>query len=194
MKKLFLSMAVALMTAGALTSCGSNSAKEGADEGEALKAKIENCSDPDSLRMYVEQAQEYAQKLEAEGKGTEAEAYLNALIPTVQAKDPSVGAFFEELKAKAAAEVNAAKDGVDSLTNSAVENAKEAGENVKEAGENAVNAAKEAGVNAVNSAKEKGAEAVDAAKKAGSNAVEKGKEKVSDAAQKGADKVKDLLK
>lgn len=194
MKKLFLSMAVALMTAGALTSCGSKAATEGADEGEALKVKIENCSDPDSLRMYVEQAQEYAQKLEAEGKGEEAEAYLNKLLPTVQEKDPSVASYFEDLKAKAKEEVTEVKNDVDSVANSAVEGVKEAGENVKEAGENAVNAAKEAGANAVNSAKEKGAETVDAAKNAGSNAVEKGKEKASDAVQKGADKVKNLLK
>ena len=194
MKKLFLSMAVALMTAGALTSCGSKAATEGADEGEALKMKIENCSDPDSLRIYVEQAQEYAQKLETEGKGVEAEAYINTLMPTVQKKDPSVASYFQELKAKAKEEVKEVKDGVDSVANSAVEGAKEVGENVKEAGENAVNTAKEAGANAVNSAKEKGAEAVDAAKNAGTNAVEKGKEKASDAVQKGADNVKKLLK
>lgn len=194
MKKLFLSMAVALMAAGALTSCNSKAATEGADEGEALKVKIENCQNPDSLKMYVEQAQAYAQKLEAEGKGEEAEAYLNKLLPTVQEKDPSVATYFEELKAKAKEEINDVKEAGEN----ALENAKEAGENAvetaKEAGENAVNAAKEAGENAVNTAKEKGAQAVDAAKNAGENAVEKGKEKASDAVQKGADKVKGLLK
>lgn len=194
MKKLFLSMAAALLAASALTSCGSKATTEAADEGDALKAKIENCTDSDSLRIYVDQAQEYARKLEAEGKGAEAEAYLNALVPTIQEKDPSVASYFEELKAKAKEEVNAAKEGADSIANAAVDNVKEAGENVKEAGENAVDAAKEAGKNAVNSAKEKGKEAVDAARNAGANAVEKGKEKTSEAVQKGADKVKDLLK
>ena len=194
MKKVFLSLAVALMAAGALSSCGSKAADQGADEGEALKVKIENCSDPDSLKIYVEQAQEYAQKLEAEGKGEEAEAYLNKLLPAVQAKDPSVASYFEELKSKAKEEVSEVKEGVDSLANSAVDEAKKAGEDVKEAGEKAVNNAKEAGANAVNAAKEKGAEAVDAAKNAGANAVEKGKEKASEAVQKGADNVKKLLK
>lgn len=194
MKKLFLSMAVALMTAGVLTSCGSKAVTEATDEGEALKVKIENCTDPDSLKMYVEQAQEYAQKLEAEGKGEEAEAYLTTLLPTLQEKDPSVASYFEELKAKAKEEVKDAKEGVDSLANSAVEGVKETGENIKEAGENAVNAAKEAGANAVNAAKEKGSEVVDAAKNAGTNAVDKGKEKAADAVQKGADKVKNILK
>lgn len=183
MKKLFLSMAVALMTAGVLTSCGSKAVTEATDEGEALKVKIENCTDPDSLKMYVEQAQEYAQKLEAEGKGEEAEAYLTTLLPTLQEKDPSVASYFEELKAKAKEEVKDAKEGVDSLANSAVEGVKETGENIKEAGENAVNAAKE-----------KGSEVVDAAKNAGTNAVDKGKEKAADAVQKGADKVKNILK
>ena len=188
MKKLFLSMAVALMTAGALTSCNSKSTAEStADEGEALKVKIENCTDPDSLKIYVDQAQEYAKKLEAEGKGEEAEAYLNKLVPTIQTKDPSVASYFEELKSKAKEEINDAKENVDSVANAAVDDA-------KAAGENAVNAAKTAGENVVNSAKEKGAEAVEAAKNAGENAVEKGKEKTSEAVQKGADKVKNLLK
>ncbi len=186
MKKVILSMAVALVAAGALTSCGSKSATA-ADEGEALKVKIENCSDPDSLKLYVEQAQEYAKKLEAEGKGEEAEAYINTIIPAIQTKDPSVASYFEELKSKAAEEISDAKENVDSVANAKVDEA-------KAAGEDAVNAAKEAGTSVVNAAKEKGAEAVDAAKTAGENAVEKGKEKTSEAVQKGADKVKNLLK
>lgn len=186
-------MAMAFMVAGVMTSCGSNATKEGTDEGEALKAKIENCSDPDSLKIYVEQARDYATKLEAEGKGSEAEAYLNELLPAVQQKDPSVATYFEELKSKAKEEIQEAKEGVDSVANSVADKAKEAGENVKEAGENAVNAAKEAGANAVDAAKEKGAAAVDAAKEKGAAAVDKTKEKASEAVQKGADKVKNLL-
>lgn len=187
-------MAVAFMAAGALTSCGSKAATEGADEGEALKAKIENCTDTDSLKMYVEKAQEYAQKLEAEGKGEEAEAYLNKIVPAVQEKDPSVLSYFEELKAKAKAEVNEVKESADSIASDAVEGVKEAGANAVEDVKNAGNAAVEKGANAVNAAKEKGAEAVNSAVDKGANAVEKGKEKASDAVQKGADKVKNLLK
>ena len=204
MKKLFLTMAVAAMTAGVLTSCGSKAATA-ADEGEALKAKIENCSNPDSLKVYVEQAKEYAKKLEAEGKGQDAEAYLDEIIPAVKAKDASVASYFEELKDKAADEVNNVKEGVDSVATSAVDAAKEAGENVKEAGENAVNSAKEAAANAVDAAKEKvanaadaakekAANAVDAAKEKATNAADAAKEKASNAAQKEADKVKNLLK
>ena len=183
MKKLFLTLAVAAMTAGALSSCGSKAAREGSDEGEALKAKIENCSDPDSLKIYLDEARAYAEKLESEGKGTEAEAYLNKIVPVVQEKDPSLSTYFEELKSKAKEEVTEAKEAVDSVADAAKDKGKELTDSVKSKGAAAVNAAKE-----------KGAAAVDATKQKAADAVEKGKEKVSDAAQKGADKVKDLLK
>ncbi|MCM1153655.1 MAG: hypothetical protein NC328_08395 [Muribaculum sp.] len=194
MKKLFLSMAVALIAAGAFTSCGSKASTEATDEGDALKAKIENCTNSDSLRIYVEQAQTYAQKLEADGKGAEAEAYISAITPVIQKKDPSVASYFEELKSKAKGEVEKAKADADSVANAAVDGAKKVGEDVKDAGKDAVSAAKDAGENAVNKAREKGSQAVDAAKNAGENAVEKGKEKTSEAVQKGADKVKNLIK
>ena len=84
-----------------------------------MKAKIENCTDTDSLRIYVEQAQAYAQKLEAEGKGEEAEAYLSKITPVVQEKDPSVASYFEELKSKAKEEVEEVKDKADSLVGDA---------------------------------------------------------------------------
>ncbi len=183
MKKVFMTLAIAAMAIGSLTSCGSKAAREGSDEGEALKAKIENCTNPDSLKMYVEQAQEYASKLEAEGKGVEAEAYLNKIAPVVKEKDPSVASYFEELKTKAKEEVTEAKEKADSVASDVADKGAAAVDSVKNAGKNAVEATKKAGAAAVDGAKDKGAAA-----------VEKGKEKVSDAAQKGADKVKDLLK
>ena len=33
------------------------------DEGADLKAKIESCTNPDSMKVYVQQAQAYAEKL-----------------------------------------------------------------------------------------------------------------------------------
>ena len=183
MKKLFVTLAVAAMAIGSLTSCGSKATREAADEGEALKAKIENCTDPDSLNIYLVEAQTYAQKLEAEGKGAEAEAYLNKIVPVVEQKDPTMSTYFEELKNKAKEEVADAKEAVDSVAGAAADKGKELTDSVKSKGAAAVNAAKE-----------KGAAVVDATKQKTTEAVEKGKEKVSDAAQKGADKVKDLLK
>ncbi len=183
MKKVFMTLAIAAMAISSLTSCGTKAEREGSAEGEALKAKIENCTNPDSLKMYVEEAQAYAQKLEAEGKGEEAEAYLKKIVPVVKEKDPSVATYFEELKSKAADEVAEAKEKVDSVAGDVKDKGAAAVDSVKNAGKNAVEGVKKAGSDAVNAAKDKGAAA-----------VEKGKEKVSDAAQKGADKVKDLLK
>lgn len=178
-----MTLAIAAAAVGSLTSCGSKAAREGSDEGEALKAKIENCTDPDSLKIYVEQAQTYAQKLEAEGKGEEAEAYLNKIVPVVQKKDPSVATYFEELKTKAGEEVTEAKEAVDSVAGA-----------VKDKSAAVVDSVKNAGANAVEGVKKAGSDAVEAAKEKSAAAVQKGKEKVSDAAQQGADKVKDLLK
>lgn len=187
MKKLFLTFAVAAMAIGSLASCASKAEREGSDEGEALKAKIENCTDPDSLKMYIDEAQTYAQKLEAEGKGAEAEAYLNKLVPVVEKKDPSVGSYFEELKNKAKEEVASAKEAADSVANAA----KDKG---KEIADSAASKAGQAAGQAVDAVKDAGNAAVDAAKQKTSDAVSKGKDAVSDAAQKGADKVKNLLK
>ncbi len=178
-----MTLAVAVLAIGSLTSCGSKTTREGSEEGEALKVKIENCTDPDSLKMYVEQAQEYARKLEAEGKGEEAEAYLNKIVPVVQEKDPSVATYFEELKSKAKEEVTEAKEKADSVAG-----------DLKDKGAVAVDSVKNAGKNAVESVKKAGSDAVEATKQKTSDVVQQGKEKVSDAAQKGADKVKDLLK
>lgn len=184
MKKILLTLAVVGAAIAGLSACSqSASQKDGRTEGEEIKAKIENCTNADSLKLYVEQAQAYAAKLEAEGKGAEAASYLDEVTPVVEKKDPSVAGYFKELKDKAAAEVKEAGEAVDSVAGAAADKGKELADSVNSKGAAAVNAVTE-----------KGAAAVDAAKSKGAEAVQQGKEKVSDAAQKGADKVKDLLK
>lgn len=70
MKKIILSIAFAALALSGFSACSSSaSAKEGKDEGLVIKERIENCSDSDSLKIYVQQAHDYAAKLEAEGKG-----------------------------------------------------------------------------------------------------------------------------
>lgn len=54
-------LAVALVATMVFASCSST--QKAKDEGADLKAKIENCSNPDSLKVYVEQAKAYADKL-----------------------------------------------------------------------------------------------------------------------------------
>lgn len=164
MKKLFFAALVALMAT--MTSCSGT--KQAEDKGAELKSKIENCTDPDSLKLYVEQAQEYAQKLIAEGKDKEAQAYLDEVTPAVNAKNPSL---ISVLKAQA-----------DSVAT-----------DLKEAASDAVEGTEAKAGEVKDSIASKGAKAVDAAKDAAKGAASEAAGAVSDAAQKGADKVKGLM-
>lgn len=131
MKKLFFSsLAVAAVL---VTSCSSKTTeKEATDEGAAIKAKIENCSDPDSLKIYVQQAKDYAAKLVKEGNDTAAHAYLNEVAPVVQTKDPTAVNIFDQLEAKADSTVSSVAEKADSLKDKAADAAKTAVENGKE--------------------------------------------------------------
>lgn len=181
MKKLILGVAVlaAMLTA----SCGSTE-KKAEDEGATLKAKIENCTDPDSMKVYVKQAQEYADKLVKEGKDDAANAFMDEVVPAVQAKDPVAAASFAELKAKEA---------VDSLAEVAKEKAAEVSDSVS----SKVGQAKDAVKDAASSAKDKVAETASAAKDAATQkateAAASVKEKTANAVQQGADKLKDAI-
>lgn len=194
MKKLFLSVAVATVVLAGLSSCGSKAVTEGKDEGADIKAKIENCTNPDSIRIYAQQAQEYAAKLEAEGRGEEAKAYLDEVIPAVQQKDSTALDVFDLLKQKAIQEVDTAKakaaevkEGAVNAANSAVESGKQAVSNAVQDGKNKVDNAVNEGKSKVNNAVQDGKNKVD-------NAVNNGKEAVGNAAQSAADKVKNLVK
>ena len=109
MKKLVLTVAVAASLVA--VSC-STSVKKAEDEGAALKAKIENCSDPDSLKIYVKQAQDYAAKLVKEGKDKDAQAYLDEVAPVVQAKGVAGASVLDRLQTEATDAVEAASDSV----------------------------------------------------------------------------------
>lgn len=198
MKALKYYFAGALMlTTGlfAMTSCGNSGDKKAEDEGAALKAKIENCTDPDSIKIYADQARIYAEKLEADGKGEEAKTYLNEVIPVIQGKDSTAVTVFDQLKSDALKEVAAAKMGVTSVVDSIENAAANAVDSVKNAAGNAVDAAKGAAADAVNSAKDKANAAVNDAKdKAGAavdNAKDKAKEAVNNAKQEAANKAKE---
>lgn len=170
MKKLFFSsLAVAAVL---MTACSSKTTeKEATDEGAAIKAKIENCSDPDSLKIYVQQAKDYAAKLEKEGNDTGAQAYLNEVAPVVRTKDSTAATLFDNLEAKADSTVSAAVEKVDSLKDKAAD---------------ATKATVEAG-------KEKATEAAKEVTDKAAAAAETAKQKTADAAQSAADKVKNAL-
>lgn len=170
MKKLFFSLLA--VAAVIVTSCSSKTTeKEATDEGAAIKAKIENCSDPDSLKIYVQQAKDYAAKLVKEGNDTAAQAYLNEVTPVVRMKDPTAVSVLDQLEAKADSTVSAAVEKADSLKDAAADAAKAKVEEGKAKAEEAAN-----------NVKDKAAAAADAAK-----------QKTADAAQSAADKVKNAL-
>ncbi|MCM1336665.1 MAG: hypothetical protein NC187_03210 [Candidatus Amulumruptor caecigallinarius] len=171
MKKLLLVVAIAI----AATTYSCSGTKRAEDKGADLKTKIENCTDPDSLKVYVQQAREYAEKMIAEGKDSEAKAYLDEVIPAVTAKDPSLVSNLVTEADSAATAIKEAKDSV----------AAKAGElkdsMVSKAGQT-VDAAK----GAVSAAAQTGADKV-------KDAASTAKDKASDAISGAADKVKDAV-
>ncbi|MDE6556845.1 MAG: hypothetical protein K2K55_07785 [Duncaniella sp.] len=176
MKKILLSVAV--MATLALASCGS-SVKQAEDKGAAIKAQIENCTDPDSLKMLVQQAQEYAEQLVKEGKDQAAAEYLNEVAPVVEAKSNKAASVFENLKNEADSVVAAGKAAADSVAAGVVDKANEVKDKATETVSNAAEATKEKAAEVV----EKGA---DAAKNVA--------DKAAYAASKAADAAKNAFK
>lgn len=176
MKKLFLS--IAIVGAALLGSCSAE--KKAEDKGADLKAKIENCTDSDSLKIYVQQAKDYADKLVSEGKDSEAEAFLNEVTPAVEAKDPAAAGTFLglNLKAKADSAFDATKEAAKNLADTVGDKAVK----VKDAVSDKAKDVKDA-------VSDKAKDVKDATKDAFNTA----KEKTAEAAQSGADKVKDIV-
>lgn len=172
MKKLVLIGALAAVLAAGSVSC---SKKDGAADASALTAKIENCTNPDSLSMYVDQAKAYAQKLVKEGKVDEAKAYLAKIEPVVKEKAPALAGTLST--------VETALDKVGDVVGDKAQDAKDAASAAADSIGSAASQAGEAVADKAGELKDKAADKLQQAADA-----------TSDAAQKGADKVKDLLK
>ncbi|MBJ2166418.1 MAG: hypothetical protein JFR24_00895 [Muribaculaceae bacterium] len=170
MKKLLLSIAVVAALCAATASCGKS-----ADSTASMKSKIENCTNTDSLRAYVEQAKAYADKLVAEGKVDEARKYLAELEPVVKSKAPAL---------------SGALSTVESTLDKVKENASDKADEAKNSAAAAVDSAKSAVGSAAEAVKDKAADVASAVKEKTQDV----KEGAADAAQKGADKVKEILK
>ncbi|MGM9862605.1 MAG: hypothetical protein ACI30W_08400, partial [Muribaculaceae bacterium] len=87
---------IAILAFGAavmLCACGSKTPATPANEGDAIKAKVEATSNPDSLKAYAQEAIAYADKLAAEGKYDEAASFMQQFVEKVQAQNPDVAAF-----------------------------------------------------------------------------------------------------
>ncbi len=171
MKKLVFGAAAVAMMVG-MYSCGGSSTKTVAD-GDAIKAKIENCKDPDSLKIYVQQAKDHAMNLMAKGDSTAA----------VQQKDASV-----------AAEINAIAEQANYTTVVAVDSAKttvaNAADSVKNAAASAYDAVKGAVSEKAGEVKDASVDAYNSAKDATAKAADNAKEKAAEVLQSGADKLK----
>lgn len=161
MKKLFMIAAVA---ATVLLGACSKKADSSEESGNALKSKIENCTNPDSLKVYVNDIQAYAQKLVNEGKVAEAKQYLDQVLPIVKEKAPQLASTLEAISAT-----------VEKIPGQAVDGLKEAAGNAVDTVGARVDAAKEAVTN-------KATEAVEDAKEAAGNVVNNVKNGAVDAA------------
>ena len=159
MKKVIFSVAV--VATMVFAACSGE--KKVQDEASSMQSKIENCTNPDSLKAYAAQAQAYYQKLVAEGKVDEAKAFLDKVEPTIKEKVPSLAGAFETLKS-----------GVDALPGKVDDAASAVADKTAE-----TKAAAEAKADEVK------AKAADKA--------EEIKGKAADAVQQGADKLKDAL-
>lgn len=164
-------LAAAAVAALAFGSC-SKADKEAKAESNDFKTKIENCTNPDSIATYVQQAEAYARKLVDEGKVEEAKKYLADIQPIVEKKAPALAGVFETVKT--AVDKFPAK--ADSVASASVESAKEATANAVDSVKNA--AAAKAN-DAVEAAKYKAADAADKASNAANDAVTNAKDKVN---------------
>lgn len=176
MKKILLGLAVACAV---MTSCGSKEQAAANESANDFKAKIENCTNPDSLKIYVEQAVAYAQELQASGKLEEAKAYLNDIKGTVTEKVPALSGLIETAVKAIDAVPGAATDAVEGAKDAAVDQANQA----VDAANQAVDAAKE-------DLGKKVDEQVNKASEQANKAVDDAKNKAADAVQGAADKVK----
>lgn len=186
MKKILLFVAVAASLSFAACSSADKAANESAD---SFKSKIENCTNPDSLKIYVEQAKEYAQKLVSEGKIDEAKKYLNDIQPTVEKYAPSLAGTLSTVKNLVDKVPGAAENATDAATDSLKSAASDA---VNAAGD-AVNAAGDAVSAKANEVKDAAADKANEVKQNVKDGVDNAKQKGADAIQGAADKAKEAL-
>lgn len=142
MKKLLFPVAIAATIAFASCS-GTGASSTSADD---FKAKIENCTNTDSLKAYVNDAKAYVQKLVDEGKIDEAKKYINEIEPVVKDKAPALAGTFEAVKTVV--------DKIPSKTSDAVDSAKNAVSNASDSVAAAASAVKDDAAQKLDKAKD----------------------------------------
>lgn len=174
MKKLVLAAAViAALGLGACSGAKETDACKG--ECGVLTEKLQNCTNPDSLSVYVGQAKAYAEQLVKEGKVKEAKQYLDKITPVVDKYAPALSSTIASVKTV----VDKIPDGA---TDAASYLQEVPAQNLGDTLSSAVEAVKDAGAEKLGEAKEKGADLLD-----------QGKQKASDAADKANDAIQKAL-
>ncbi len=196
MKLIITSVATAAL-ALTIVSC---STQERAQHSEmSLASKIENASNPDSVKAYVNSAKEHIDKLIADGDLVAAKAYLDSIQPVVEKKDPAMVHIFTPTKAemakaeaKAAAEdaAEAMREGADTVASKASDLLDKTTEAAKATAKNAA----DKGAEIVDKTKEKGADIVDKPKDKGQDLTEKAKDAVKKAKEEAKEKAEDIRK
>lgn len=186
MKKFLLFVAVAASVTFAACSSADKAANESAD---TFKSKIENCTNPDSLKIYVDQAKEYAQKLVSEGKIDEAKKYLDDIEPTVQKYAPSLAGTLSTVKDV----IDKVPGSAESAADAATDSLKSAAGNAVDAAGDAINAAGDAVSAKANEAKDAVSEKAGEVKESVKDGVDNAKQKGADALQSVADKAKEAV-
>lgn len=164
----YMKSTVLTLSAIAALVLGCSCSAERAQKSEkSLAEKIESTSNPDSLRMYVSEANAYIEKLTKEGKVDEAQKYLEEIKPVVEKKAPALVPSF-----------------VPTALGIAEEKARQSATELADKAKDAANDAADKAGDAVDKAKDKANDAVNKAKDKATDAVNKAKDKATDAANK----------
>lgn len=183
MKKLVLVFALAGTLLVGSTACSKKG--DASSEASVLATKIENCTNTDSLQLYVAQAKAYAEKLVREGKAEQAKEYLAKIEPVVKEKSPA-----------AAQALSAAGNLIDKAVDSVKKGTDNAADAVKDAADATADKANEAADAVSDKANEVKDAAADKANEVKDAATEKAaevKDAAADKANQAADAVKDKL-
>ncbi|MCC8070974.1 MAG: hypothetical protein LIO90_04135 [Bacteroidales bacterium] len=187
MKRILLSMAVI----GSLMFVGCSSAEKAERNERDIAKKIEATTNPDSLKVYVNDAKTYVEGLISQGKTAEAQAYIDSIAPVIKDKAPELLTTFDTVKTSLG--IEEAKEKADSLKDAVTDSIKAKADAAKDAASTAVDNAKDAASQAVtdakNAAAEKVSDAADKASTAVSNAANDAAAKATDAAKGALDKL-----
>lgn len=183
MKKLVLVFALAGALLAGSTACSKKG--DASSEASALATKIENCTNTDSLQLYVAQAKAYAEKLVREGKAEQAKEYLAKIEPVVKAKSPAAASALSAAGQIIDKAVDAVKDGASTAT--------DAVKDAADATADKANDAADAVSDKANEVKDAAADKANEVKDAATEKAAEVKDAAADKANQAADAVKDKL-